>query len=302
MAGTLSRAAVERACAFVEREGRALDAALLQHDLFDGPAQSVRTALAAYQNADGGFGHGLEPDLATPASTAIATSVGLRLLRRLDAGADDAMVAAAIDWLSETIDESGVWPIVTAAVDEAPHAPWWNWSQNLAESWNSFAYNPSAELLGYLYAWRPVAPEALLAAAETAFRRTLDRSEMIEGAYDLKCAVRLAESPGVPEAVVRPLEALIRRSLAAHDPNDEHLDLLELAPGPGALLAEALADRVGPALDAAIAAQEADGGWPLFWDWGFVDAAAWARAKRDWRGWRTRETLAALDAWGRIEP
>ncbi len=301
MTGTLSRARFDDARAFIETEGRALDRALVARRFNGGGAAPVRAALAAYQNPDGGFGHGLEPDLATPASTAIATSVGLRSLFEMEADAADPMVRGALGWLAAHIDRAaGVWPIISEDVDLAPHAPWWTWSEDLANDWNGFRYNASAELLAYLYTWpTPIARDAL-ALADAGFRRTLGEGAPIEGAYDLKCAVRLAESPGLPGDMRGRLVDLILRSIAAHDPEDVHLSVLELAPKPESLLAERLSDQVGPALDALVAAQEEDGGWPLFWDWGFVDAAAWSKARRDWRGALAREALERLSAWGRV--
>jgi len=302
MSAKLSNTAFHKACAFVEIEGRPLDVALLRYDLATGRAEAVLTALAAYQNADGGFGHGLEPDMASPASSALATSVALRFLRRVEAGGDHLMVKAALGWLERTFDwDAGVWPIITAAVDEAPHAPWWAWSADLAENWMGFRYNPSAELLGYLYTWRAQAAPALLQAAETRMCRTVAETGIIEGAYDVKCAARLAETPGLPDDLRKPLTELVLRSAVAHDPNDEHFSTLELAPTPKSLLASTLADRIDPAVEGLIAAQQDDGGWPVFWDWSFVDAAAWSKAKRDWRRSLTRDAIEALKAWGRVE-
>ncbi|HEX4199324.1 MAG TPA: hypothetical protein VHZ26_17955 [Caulobacteraceae bacterium] len=298
----LSNAGFHRACAFVEDHGRPLDAALLRYELGEGPAEAVLTALAAYQNPDGGFGHGLEPDMATPASSAIGASVGLRFLRRIEAGGGHPMVRAALDWLEASFDcDAGVWPIITAAVDEGPHAPWWAWSRDLAESWNGFRFNPSAELLACLYAWRADAPPALVEAAEARMRRTLADTEVIEGAYDLKCAVRLAETESAPADLRQRLTDLVARSALASDPADPHAAVLELAPAPASLLAAPLADRIEAALDALVAAQQPDGGWPVFWDWSFVDAAAWTKARHDWRGWITRDAIEALRAWGRVE-
>lgn len=302
MPAKLSNAGFHKACAFVEIEGRALDAALLRYDLGEGPAEAVLTALAAYQNPDGGFGHGLEPDLASPASSAIATSVGLRCLRRVETVGRHPMVEAALAWLDRTFDrDAGVWPIITAAVDEAPHAPWWSWSKDLAENWNGFRFNPSAELLACLYAWRAEASPELLKAAEAQMRRTLAETTIIEGAYDLKCAARLAEASGLPDELRQPLTDLVIRSALASDPDDPHSAVLELAPTPPSLLAGPLADRIDAACAALIEAQQPDGGWLIFWDWSFVDAAAWTKAKRDWRGTVTRDAIEALRAHGRVE-
>ena len=43
----------------------------------------VSYALSMYQNGDGGFGHGLEPDNTCPSSSTIATEYALSLLRRI---------------------------------------------------------------------------------------------------------------------------------------------------------------------------------------------------------------------------
>ena len=65
---------------------------------------------------------------------------------------------------------------------------------------------------------------------------------------------------------------------------------------------DVVADRIPAALEALIAAQADDGGWPWNddWNWGFVDKAAWNAAERDWRGSVTREALETLLAWGRV--
>ena len=302
MGAKLSGERFRAARAFVDREGRALDQALLRHHLGEQGPEPAFEALAAFQNEDGGFGHGLEPDTTSPASTAIATSIGLRLLVRLGAAGDQPMVRGTLAWLDGAIDrERGVWPIVGPDVELAPHAPWWSWSEDLAASWNGFRFNPTAEILAWLYRYAGASPPGLLASAEAGMRRTLAETKLIEGAYDLKCAVRLAEASSAPDDLRRPLIEIVRRSAAAHDPDDEHASVFDYAATPGRLFADVVADRLGKALDDVIAAQAPDGGWPVFWDWSFVDAAAWEKARRGWRGWLTREALETLNAYGRIE-
>src|SRR5579862_9419749 len=98
MSSSLTSERFQAARAFVTGQGRPLDRALLQLALGEGGPDAVLEALAPFQNDDGGFGHGLEPDLPTPASSAIATSVGLRGLVRAAAPAGHPMVRAAIRW------------------------------------------------------------------------------------------------------------------------------------------------------------------------------------------------------------
>lgn len=304
MAHTLSRERFAAGRDFVLANGRPLDAALLRHGLGEGSAEAAMVALIAFQNPDGGFGHGLEPDTRSPASTAIATSIGLRLLVRVGAPAHHPTVVGAIDWLEGALDrENGVWPIVGQDVELAPHAPWWSWSEELAASWNGFRFNPTAEILAHLYHWRAATPASVFESAEAGLRRTLGETQSLEGAYDLKCAIRLAEADGLPADLAKPLDALVRRSVAAHDPADEHASPFDAAPTPSSSFADLVDGRIEAALTSLIGSQAEDGGWIWNpdWAWGFVDKKAWADAHRDWRGWITRENLETLMAYGRVE-
>jgi hypothetical protein len=296
----LSHSAFNRAVTFIRSEGRSLDAELLDHALTGGNAPSVLAALAAYQNDDGGFGRALEPDIRSPASSAIATSTGFQVLRRVSAGLEEPMVRRGIAWLVEHCRD-GVWPIIDRDVDLAPHAFWWNWSEELADAWNGFRFNPTAELLGYLLDHRPLLPEALLHRIEQTMLSHLEAQPILTGAYDLKAALRLAETPELPEQLASRLTRVLRASAAALDPADPHASPLELVPRPGALLHDILADRLEPAFEALIAAQQPNGSWAPFWSWSAVSAAAWDEAERDWRSVLTRQALELLHAHHRIE-
>jgi hypothetical protein len=127
--------------------------------------------------------------------------------------------------------------------------------------------------------------------------------EVLEGAYDLKCAIRLAEADSLPAGLAKPLEALVRRSVAAHDPADDHASPFDAAASPSSPFADLVDGRIEAALTALVGAQAEDGGWNWNpeWSWGFVDKKAWSDAHRDWRGQLTRETLETLMAYGRVE-
>ncbi len=118
MNARLSKTGFDKACDFVLSKARRLDAALLSHHLHGGEVDAVIREVSRYQNADGGFGNALEPDLRTPASTGIATVVGLRSLREVQAPSSNAVVARAIQHLVDTIDpQTRVWPIIDEDVD-----------------------------------------------------------------------------------------------------------------------------------------------------------------------------------------
>ena len=80
----MSNRAFEKARTFVYRHARPLDIARWQYHLENGGKEAVLTFLGAYQNADGGFAHALEPDAWNPNSTPIQTWVATEILREID--------------------------------------------------------------------------------------------------------------------------------------------------------------------------------------------------------------------------
>jgi hypothetical protein len=282
----LSPAALARARDFVAAKGRLLDAVLVELALGQGSVADVLMALAPYQNADGGFGHALEPDLRTPASTAIATSTALQILQRIGATGDHPMVQGAVGYLLDTLDhERGVWPIIGPGVD-------------LAAAWNGFRFNPTADLLATLIRHADLVPADLLADLQAKMLAAIEATPVLDGAYDLMAAWRLAETPGLPVPLAAGLARLLPASLAALPPDDRHVNFLELASGPHAAL---VADRFAAAADQAIAGQQPDGNWAPFWDWSETSAPGWFAAEADWNSLLTRRTIEVLAAHDRIE-
>jgi len=97
---------ITAARAFLDREGRLVERRLAAV-LFDGadPA-GVADAVRAYRNADGGFGHGLEPDKRCPASLPIDVECAVDILWVAGADADD-LVLPACDWLDSVAAPDG---------------------------------------------------------------------------------------------------------------------------------------------------------------------------------------------------
>jgi len=71
---------LERAAEFTWKNARLLDRRRFAYHFEGGPAAAIVTALRAYQNDDGGFGHALEADLRAPTSTPIFVEIALHAL------------------------------------------------------------------------------------------------------------------------------------------------------------------------------------------------------------------------------
>lgn len=305
----LSRAAFDRARSYIMSYGRPLDRARFLFHFEGGDPAEVLEALAHYQNADGGFGQGLEPDLRAPASSAIATSHGLAFLREIKAPASEAMVGAAVDYLMATFDHSaGVWPIVPPEVEEAPHAPWWDYAAS-AETFGHFLANPRPELVGHLQHYASLVPPDFLGALTRSVAGYLAEHDGPMGMHDLLSYSRLLATPELDPDLAGSMAYRLMPMAAQTVERDPALwtgyclKPLDLAPDPDAPLAPAVDPaEVQANLDFEIGRQLEDGSWPLPWSWADMAPEAWARAERDWKGTRAVDNLLVFRTNNRLVP
>src|SRR3954454_21564070 len=150
---------------WIAETARPLDRAMFDLRMGSGSADAIWNALAAFQNEDGGFGHGIEPDKGLPDSRALASSIAFQYLADTGAHVNDQVVQRALGYLKSTLDsERSGWAIVVPAIDDYPHAPWWGYDGAMAGfGWG----NPSAELLGYLIQFDQSTSLAIIDAVST---------------------------------------------------------------------------------------------------------------------------------------
>ena len=307
----LSCGAFDRASEFLKTQARPLERALFEHHFKGAPGEAVMAELARFQNEDGGFGHALEPDLRTPNSSALATGIGLRILREVRCSVEHPMVRRAIRYVLETFDaEARVWCAVPNNTHDFPHAPWWHdEGGSLARTFDGFVIIPRAELVGSLHHYRELVSADWL---EDLTEQAVSAVETIEplgtgGGDDLVYALRLAETAEVPQGFRDRLRARIRAvvpNVVARDPREwasYSILPLKVAPSPGSMVADLISDALEAHLDYQIEHQSPEGTWDPVWTWDDGYSEAWTEAEREWRGCLTLETLLALRAFGRIE-
>lgn len=142
--------AFEAARRFIYRNARPVELARWQYHFENGSRENVLTALAAFQNEDGGFGHALEADSFNPNSCPIQTWNAADILREI--GFKDSshpIIKGILRYLDSGADFSekhNQWLNTVKSNDEYPHAIWWNYSDKDKE----FCYNPTAHLAGFI--------------------------------------------------------------------------------------------------------------------------------------------------------
>ena len=293
---------------YIELYGRNLDSRLYEFHFQNGDRERVLEALSAYQNTDGGFGHALEPDMRTPASSVITTSLGLLLLKEIGATFAEPIVQAAIEYLFSNYDRvNDVWPIVPPQVEDAPHAPWWNYNDS-AQNFSDFLANPRACIIGHLYQYKELVPADFLEQATRSLLEYLEQNSPTSlSMHDLLCFLNLAEADNLPsqdrEQILAKLAAAVREmvNLSPESWSSYGLQPLDVAPRPDSPLRAALEERAIEAnLDYQIKRQLADGSWPLTWSWADVDPVSWSAAEREWKANLALNNLKVFRAYGRL--
>ncbi|MFJ4502567.1 hypothetical protein [Streptomyces sp. NPDC088864] len=263
-----------RAEQFVWLTARVLEQRRFAHHYLGGGADPVETALGAYANEDGGYGHALEPDLRGPVSQPLHTAHALSVLDSIGR-CNGLRVERICRYLTEVSTKEGALPALLPSQRGYPAAPF-----------IPIIDEPPPELLatgpvvGLLH--RNAVWHAWLFRATDFCWSAVDALD-VSHPYEIEAAVAFLD--GVPdrpraEAAAERLGRLVRdQRLAVLDP--ERRAEYPVAPGyaPGeqhfpydyARTPESLARRwfsdieMERALDHLAAAQEADGGWPVTW-------------------------------------
>ena len=282
---------------------RVLEQRLFAYHYLNGSPDAVDTALDAYRNEDGGYGHALAPDLRGPMSQPLHTVHALRVLDTIGRCGGQ-RVERVCRYLTSVSAADGALPAVRPNQRGYPTAPF-----------VPVLDDPPSELpatgpvVGLLHrndvwhAWLFRATDFCWRAVES-----LEKSHPCE----VEAAVAFLDSvPDRPraEAAADRLGRLVREQrLAALDPRrldaypvapgyapDEHHFPHDFAPNPGSLArAWFTDDELERSLDHLAAGQQEDGGWPVRW-------YRWAPAPAlEARPMVTIEALRTLRAYGRF--
>lgn len=288
--------------AFLDREGRLIERRLAAVLFDDADPTGAVAAVQAYRNADGGFGHGLEPDKRCPDSLPIDVERAFDVLLSAaesdryaetcgDPGGSE-MVCRACDWLDSVAPADGALPLAFPAIENYPRA----------EHWSDWTYtpalNPTAGLAGRLHRMHATHPW-LTRATEWTWRQLEsglddDAHTLVEVLEFLAFVPDRARADSVRTEVGGWLSNV--RWFRA-DPADPTYGLtpLHLAPSPDSqwlgLFDEA---TIAGHLDRLARDQQTDGGWPITW------TAPGTASTLEWRGIETLRALRTLAAYGRV--
>ncbi|MFE9251545.1 hypothetical protein [Streptomyces sp. NPDC007088] len=301
LTGPSGSAVLDRAAAFLVRDGRLLEQRLYEV-VFDGEtAGSALAALSGYRNADGGYGHGLEPDKRCPASLPVDAEVALQTLTLL-AASDPAVAGTAraealriCGWLDTVAAPEGPVSLALPVIESYPRAVHW-------AGWTLVpGLNPTAGLAGLLHGLG-VRHDWLHRATGWCLD-TVEEDGLPSDAHAVgEVMVLLAHLPERYRERGEALAAAVPDALAGAehyraDGEDPAYGVtpLHLAPTPGSPWRPLFsAERIDGHLDRLLRDQREDGGWALTWE------PPSPSATYDYRAAETLRALRVLAAYGRL--
>ncbi|MFK5883212.1 MAG: hypothetical protein QM489_02610 [Candidatus Izemoplasma sp.] len=127
--------------------GRKLDYYLIKN-LNSNFELEVFNELKMFQNDDGGFGNGLEPDIRLPLSNIASTSIAVCILEKINnIELKETMIKAIVNYYEASFNyQKYEFLMVPKEVNLYPRAVWWNF-----EDVKSFTFlNPNPEICGFL--------------------------------------------------------------------------------------------------------------------------------------------------------
>jgi hypothetical protein len=291
----MSSTTFDRARQFIYRNARPLDISRWQYHFEDGSKNAVLTTLAAYQNADGGFGHALEPDCWNPNSAPIQTWTATEILREIDfTDAAHPIIQGILRYLASEQDFEGhFWYNTLRSNNDYPHAPWWHTE---SDSTCHNDYNPTACLAGFIIRFADKNPDLYQLSRKIA-KEAFDSyfgQELPGDNHTARCYIRLwqyCEEAGVIDlidlsALKERLREQVRHSITKNTAvweTDYICTPSFFFKTSDSIFYADNKDIADYECEFIVKSQLADGSWNIPWGWAAYPEE-WAVSKNWWKG------------------
>lgn len=240
---------------FVYSNGTLWERALFSYLFETGPIDHVHNCLLCYKNRDGGWGHGLEPDIKYPGSHPLALEFLLNIFRDIGISIGG-LLAGTVQWVEQNRNPDGSLNNPLDLLDY-PHAPWWSEGGQTAP----------ASIVGNLTKYRLATPTLSASTRQwTQQHLTLEdiqSNEWLFAAY--QAHDYYMNISDLPTGNIRVFRAAVIENItecAKKAPENQSYVLFSFATSPENKITKALPPKlIQNKLDYLYSAQRDDGGW-----------------------------------------
>lgn len=302
----LSKSLLCQLNSYMNKEARPLERAIFNYYFNDSSVKDILDSLELYQNLDGGFGRGVEPDFKLIKSSPMATSMGLRYLNMFDnSERAQNMIARAVEYLEDNFDSNrNGWYSVTSAVNEEPHAPWWEFRNDIEMTVIDYSWgNPTAELIGYIYKYKEYLNTLDIYSLISYAIDNLNKCSKFNSEHEIFCYIRMYNA--LDKEYSKQIEDKLKEAVSQLI-NINESEWINYVPTPlkfiefdSQNLFEIKIKHIDKNLDYLIEKLEQDGKILPTWKWDKY-LEDWEIAKVEWSGVLTLEALLSLLKFRRI--
>ena len=290
---------INKAIQYILENARPLELSIYKYFFENESNQAVIDELLQFQNADGGFGHALEPDFFNPNSSPIATNDAIITLSRVNALDRDSDIVKGIVRYLESHDsfneDKKRWLFAIDSNKDYPHAIWW---EKKGDGISKF--NPSISLAAFMicYGTRNSLYEEIIKEGLD----FLKNGEAIGGddvncnllAYEIltsNCISDIVDLNIFKDLLCKAIENCICKDISKYG--------VEYVPMPSVIFTGRYMEFITPEIKSLIAVEKdilgklqmEDGGFDITWKWYTPYPDEYEQA-RNW--WRPRITIDKL--------
>ncbi|WP_032120849.1 hypothetical protein [Clostridium amazonitimonense] len=300
---------------WISKNGRPLEVARWSYHFENGSSHEVLECLKAYQNEDGGFGHGLECDNWTPYSSPLTSSVACKIMYEVGFRKSNPIIKNCLNYFKNNYFniETGTWATIVPENNDYPHAPWWSW---IADGNNTWDFNPSIEIAGFMIYWSDIgSSEEKLAniCFEKAQKHLFESEKMnFHEIWNYTHALILAKA--VPEKINLPINLMEKKiielvlSSVCLEPSKwstayvaQPIDFIDYINGDSNFIYSHFEDKIKENAEFLVESLQNNGLWDITWDWANQYPETFKIAKDYWKGVFAVEKLIKLKRLGFIE-
>lgn len=302
----ISKTILNQLNTYMNNEARPLEKAIFNYYFNGSSDHDVLDSLEAFQNSDGGFGRGLEPDFKLMESSPMATSIGLRHLSRLDnSERAKKIISKAIKYLEMTFDSNRKgWYSVPSDVNKYPHAPWWEFKEDINMTVIDYSWgNPTAELIGYLCKYKEYVNDLDVYALINYAITNLKGRKEFKSEHEIYCYIHMYNA--LDKEFSHQIENVLKLAISQLM-NTNQSEWVNYVPMPLKFINIESENYFGiegkfidENLDYLVDTLEKYGRMLPTWQWGQY-LEQWETAKIEWVGILTVETLLSLRKFNRI--